>query len=369
MKHFLLLLAVFPLVGWAQEETVSDVVEQHLSNNPTSPVYSISFHIENPTTSFSEAWGTRNGKEDKAQITDAFKIASCTKMFVATVILQLAEEQKLSLQDKILDYLPVSLEFPVQELHLLNGENHAQHITIEQLLSHRSGLANIFTDQQEAFLGILMENPMRQYSATSLMQLYYQLKLNTTPHFAPGKGWYYSDVNYMLLGLIIEQIDQTTLAASIRKRIVSPLKLSNTYFEYYEEVSKSVPMVHQYVGEYDFSSINTSFDWAGGGLVSTHQDLAQFMKALFDHQLISATSLEKMTTVQYTAENESKYGLGIYESYYQGEQYFGHYGFYGTYVGYSPASKTVLSYNISQAMPTFTVYPFVNKVLQKSKTP
>ena len=117
------------------------------------------------------------------------------------------------------------------------------------------------------------------------------------------------------------------------------------------------------VGDINMTEINTSFDWAGGGLVSNNQDQAKFIKALFNHELISKSSLNKMIDVQFTKEYESRYGLGIYESIYKGDTFYGHYGFYGSYIGYCPKTKMVLSYNISQAEPDFNVYSFIVEVL------
>ena len=71
-----------------------------------------------------------------------------------------------------------------------------------------------------------------------------------------------------------------------------------------------------------------------------------------------------MVDVKFTNEQENRYGLGIYESEYNGNTYFGHYGFYGTYVGYCPETKTVISYSISQATPIFNVYQFINKIFK-----
>ncbi len=112
------------------------------------------------------------------------------------------------------------------------------------------------------------------------------------------------------------------------------------------------------------TGINTSFDWAGGGLVSNNHDLAIFIKSLFDLKLINQTSLDQMTDVKFTKEHENRYGLGIYESTYNGETYYGHYGFYGSYMGYCPKRNMVLSYCISQAEPELNVYSFINKAIE-----
>ena len=71
-----------------------------------------------------------------------------------------------------------------------------------------------------------------------------------------------------------------------------------------------------------------------------------------------------MIDVKFSKENESRYGLGIYESNYNGKTYFGHYGFYGTYFGYCPETKTAISYSISQAITEFNTYNLISKILK-----
>ena len=174
-------------------------------------------------------------------------------------------------------------------------------------------------------------------------------------------------MNYVLLGLIIESIEELELHETIRNRILIPLKMADTYFEFYENPTNKDNLVNQYFGNINFSKLNTSFDWAGGGLVSTNQDLSIFIKALFEYKLINTKSLKKMIDVKFTKESEYRYGLGVYESIYNGKTYIGHYGFYGTYVGYCPESKTVISYSINQAIPHFDVNGFISKILKLSE--
>ena len=174
-------------------------------------------------------------------------------------------------------------------------------------------------------------------------------------------------MNYVLLGLIIESIEQRELHKSIRNRILIPLKMEDTYFEFYEDPTNKAHVMNQYIGKINFSKLNTSFDWAGGGLVSTNQDLSTFIKALFEYKLINTESLKKMIDVKFTKKGEYRYGLGVYESIYNGKTYFGHYGFYGTYIGYCPESKTVISYAINQAIPDFEGHTLISEILELSE--
>lgn len=374
MKTLIFTLTLLPLLVNAQD--VSELLQEKLIDSTESPVYSISFLIEKDgNVLVNEAVGKRQKDGDAVQITDQFRIASSTKTFTATIILQLEEEGKLSLSDNIYSYLKDIEYLRLDDFHFYKNaaevdaelSRGAKTISIQQLLSHKSGLADVFNDKQEELLRLVMQSPGQEYQPENVVDWYFRFGLHKEAKFKPGEGWHYSDMNYLLLGLLIEKLDQNSLAQSIRDRILKPLHLKDTYLEYYESARDSKPRLHQYVGTIDFNSVNTSFDWSGGGLVSTHQDLATFIKALFNGKLISEKSLQKIITTEATFENHLPYGLGVYKSVYNGQTYYGHYGFFGTYIGYCPETKTVISYCVTQATPSFNVYELVNYIVENSK--
>lgn len=340
------------------QNTTDNLLLSKLQPKAEKPLHGISIYIENSKTG--EVYENAVGKHldgDAITANDAFKIASSTKTFVATVILQLAEEGKLRLNKRASKYINID------SLLLFKGKDYTKKITVRQLLEHRTGLANVFTDKRDEFAALLFQNPMKQHTPLSLVEMFCDLDLPEAAHFKPGKGWCYSDMNYMLLGLIIEKIEQKTLAEVIRERILEPLQMKATYFEFYEAEIKNQKRVPQFVTQYDFNAINTSFDWAGGGLVSTHHDLAKFMKGLFSRKLISEKSLTMMTNVKPTASNALPYGFGVYQSEYNGQKFYGHYGFYGTYIGYCPISKTVISYCFGQSQLAFNKDQIAQEIL------
>ncbi len=366
MRTFIILLTLLPLIGNAQ--VISTLLQEKLDDSTESPVHGISMVIKRQgNIVLSEAIGKRKKNGEALMVTDQFRIASSTKLFVSTIILQLLEEGRLHLADKIYPYLNEIEYLKLDEFHFYENSAFTKVITVEQLLSHRSGLADIFNDKQEVFFESVMNNPQQHYRSKDVVDLYFEYYLNKEAKFEPGDGWHYSDMNYVLLGLIIEKLDQKSLSQSIRDRIMHPLDLKYTYFEFYEETETKESRLHQYVGTIDFNDVNTSFDWSGGGLVSTHQDLVTFIEALFEGKLISEQSLQNMIAVEETNENHLPYGLGVYESVYNEDTYYGHYGFYGTYIGYSPDTNTVLSYCIPQAMPSFHTYEFINYIVENVK--
>jgi len=366
MKKLILILMMLPILVNGQEAI--ELLEGRLTDDPDNPIHGISFLVEKEgNVLVSEAIGKRKKDGDSLRITDQFRIASSTKTFVATILLQMEEEGKLFLSDNIYPYLKDIEYLRLEDFQWFEKTSSIKEVTIEQLLSHKSGLADIFNDRQEAFFERLMQNPNERYNPERIIDLYYEFGLNQEAKFAPGNGWHYSDMNYVLLGLLIEKLDEKSLAQSIRDRILKPLQLADTYLEFYEEIGINKPRIHQYVGAMDFNMINTSFDWSGGGLVSTHQDMVQFIKALFEGRLVSEKALQKMIAVQPTNENHLPYGLGVYQSVYGGQTFYGHYGFYGTYIGYCPETKTALSYYISQATPDINIYELVDAVIKEAK--
>ncbi|PCE66314.1 serine hydrolase domain-containing protein [Sediminicola luteus] len=358
MKHkFLFALSCLCSIVCYGQSPLDSLLRDQLKPEAEQPVHSISVYFENAGKVTQAAVGV-DPHSGPVQNDYAFRIASATKPFVATIIMQLQEEGKLKLND----WLQTHLTF--DSLQLWQGKDHTSQLRLIQLLQHRSGLADVLGDQREAFTQQLFADPQRQYDPQSILETFYALDLPQKAHFAPGEGWFYSDMNYVLLGMLIEKLEGVPLAASIRKRILDPLGMQHTYFEFYETPANPKPMVTPFVGPYDFSQINTSFDWAGGGLVSTHQDLALFIKGLFQGRLISEKSLGQMCDTQATGNTESPYGLGLYKVSYHGQEYFGHYGFYGTFIGYSPANQGLISYNVAQSGPHFNTYNLINQLLE-----
>ena len=366
MKIYCFVFMLLPLFCFGENDSIALLVNSKITVDSDNPVHSIMLYVEKEGDNilYDHAFG-RYAKSGKEVLKDSpFKIASSTKTFVATIILQLAEEGKLDLDHNALSYLKNNPSINYENFHRFKGKNYARQITIKQLLSHRTGLADIFADKEQEFFQLVLDNPQKRYTPKLIVDLYFQLKLNESPHFKPGKGWHYSDMNYVLLGFIIENIEKKPLHESIRKRILDPLKMKDTYFEYYEKTIMESNRVNQFVGTINFTDFNTSFDWAGGGLVSTNQNLAIFIKALFTGKLINAESLKNMIDVKFTRPGENRYGLGVYETEFNGDIFFGHYGFYGTYIGYCPNKKIILSYCINQANPDFWVHEVIDNILR-----
>jgi D-alanyl-D-alanine carboxypeptidase len=244
-----------------------------------------------------------------------FRMGSNGKTFVATVVLQLVAEGRLSLDDTVERWLPGVVTG--------NG-NDGSKITVRRLLQHTSGLAN-YTD----FLPGLEPSPeayrahrFDRYRPEQLVAI----AMEHPPGWVPGPGdtrWSYSNTNYILAGMIIERVTGNDWPSEVRDRILRPLGLRHTF-----EPGQSafLPRPHargyeQYTADgppVDTTVLNHSWGGAAGSLVTTTADLTRFWQALLGGRLLRPAQLAQMrTTVDAPAFHPvwpgARYGLGIIE--------------------------------------------------------
>jgi D-alanyl-D-alanine carboxypeptidase len=227
-----------------------------------------------------------------------FRIASVTKPFVATVVMELVGEGKLSLDDSVERWLPGLVP---------NGRN----ITIRELMNHTSGIYNFTDDPTLARTEIA--DPTRIWSPRELIAV----ATRHPPLFAPGTGWWYSNTNYVILGLVVEAVTRTPLEQQLRARIFDPLALASTSFVPWVDTSGT--LVHAFIGSGTLSdvpagtlidatsAINGSWSWGAGAIVSNGDDVTRFFSALMRGRILSANLLRLMKTVAPGFD----YGLGL----------------------------------------------------------
>lgn len=228
---------------------------------------------------------------------DGFQIGSITKTFTSAEILKLEAEGKLSINDRIGKWFP---EFPKW-----------QNITIKQLLNMSSGIFQY--EQDEKFSRINQTNHDKQWSPEELVTISYQHPL----YFQPGASWHYSNANYILAGLIIEKITGKPLADAFNANFLKPLNLQNTYFisgSYHKKYGQQ--MARGYQDSINVTNYNMSTFGAAGAMVSTSQNIATWVNALFTGTVIPQAQLQEfMTTISFNAPPKpagSRYGLGVY---------------------------------------------------------
>ncbi len=249
-------------------------------------------------------------KEDSISILSPFYTASVTKMLTATSIGILKDQKKLNFEDNIAQYLTDSL---MSNLHVLNGKEYSNDLTIAHLLQHTSGLPDYFTDTtidgSPNIINQLLIDTSKSWSAQEMIEF---TKQKMKPHFAPGKGYHYTDTEYVLLALIIENVSGLSLDKFFKQHIFQPLKMHSSYINLKSSaIDNSLDIAKFYASEYELSSLKSLIaDWGGGGLVSTTQDLIGFLKAFNEDLIVTKeTRLEMQNWVNETKGME--YGFGI----------------------------------------------------------
>ncbi|TDQ19476.1 D-alanyl-D-alanine carboxypeptidase [Algoriphagus boseongensis] len=332
------------------------------------------FSLEFKALNFQKSWAYGEfASGQKVEKDSPFHSASLGKTFTAVTIAKMVEEGKLSFEDPMYRFLPDSL---TQGLHVLDGKDWTREITIAHLLQHRSGLSDYFEDQPyqgENMLTIAFEEPNKFWEPIELLDFYLG---RFQAQFVPGTNYHYTDTEYLLLGLIIEELEQKPLHEVFLDRIFSPLGMMNTSMHLRSEpIEKpSTPMMEIYFGDLEVSQmISLSSDWAGGGLQSTSKDILIFIKALFEGKLIQKETLEEMQ--HWTpASKGTYYGFGLMK--WNLKELFpllpkltliGHSGFTGSYMYFCPELDAYLAGTFNQSEFQKGSVEFLIKVLMEPK--
>lgn len=313
------------------------------------PIHNAVLFVECPKIKWKGAAGMADGKKEVMTADHKFKIASIGKTFTATLVLQLIEEGFLDYDDTIDRFLDNQIVM-LDRLHVYEGIAYGRQITVKQLLSHTSGIADYMEDPR--FVPDILEHPKKQWSPSDILQKYYEYETNKKALFPPGDGFNYSDVNYVLLAMIIEQVTGETYHAQLESRIFSPLGMNNSYLEYYEEARGDKPLSHAFLSTLDLvTDVNTSMDWGGGGIVSTCEELNTFFRALVDGKLFEKEStLRQMIgeADEGRGGSDYDYGLGIMKRSMHGLTFYGHGGAYDCDMYYCPEKNISVCMSLNQ---------------------
>jgi len=248
---------------------------------------------------------------------DQFIISSGTKMFTAVTVLKLAEQGKLNLDDPISQYLPADL---IARLLVLDGESYGETITVRQLLNHTSGLGDFSNGADKDdnglpdFKDLVLNEPDTIWNPDAVLEWAIE---NAPPAAVPGEGFLYSDTNFQLLGLVIENASDMALHDAYRTLIFEPVGMEHTYFEFYEDEVLGVngrSVSQAFYNGTNWNALNShSYEWGSGGLVSTVEDQNRFLWAWVNGDLFDdAASKEAMMTWGETGNPGNYYGLGMW---------------------------------------------------------
>ena len=240
-----------------------------------------------------------------------FHIASIGKTFTAVLIARLQESGKLTFSDKISNYLSADI---LKGLFVYNRVDYQSEVTIKQLLGHTSGIADYWEDpvnSGKTMQALVLAEPDHLWTPQELINF---SRDNQKVFNKPGAAFHYSDTGYVLLGLIIEKVTGKSFDRNLTDEIFTPLQMDDSYLMFYSN-PKNMPkkdISKIWLNGIEVSKFNgLSVDWAGGGIVSTLEDLLKFQKALIGGKLISAQTLAAMEVFDNKYIPGIHYGLGI----------------------------------------------------------
>jgi D-alanyl-D-alanine carboxypeptidase len=231
------------------------------------------------------------------RVEDHFRIGSITKTFTATLLLILADEKKLGLDDPVSKYVA----------WVANGDK----ITLRMLADMTSGLHSYTED--DAWVKIAFSNFKRVWTPRELVDV----GIKSPPDFPPGQGWHYSNTSYVLLGMILEQVTGKKIQDSFAEKIFRPLKLMQTSWPVGDALPK--PYAHGTTAQTlddkldDATNRNPSWAFTAGELVSTLADLYTWVVSYTTGSLVSPEMQKQRLTWMTMPPNapERAYGIGV----------------------------------------------------------
>jgi D-alanyl-D-alanine carboxypeptidase len=251
----------------------------------------------------------------------SFAIASVSKTFTAALILALAEDGRIDLNAPVRQYLPALKKISVK-------------VKVRHLLDHTSGLRDYFF--HASIDKLLLSRPDRRWDATQAM------KYVGKAYFEAGKGWHYSNTNYLVLGMLAEAVGDAPLADQVRARFLRPLDLDHTWYQPEDKAPVDVAHGYRFASSartapaidlsdgtplVPFTSVVTAAGGAGGFAASA-DDLAHWAHALYGGDVLTPEYLEAMVDVAGTAAVKAAipYGYGVQAIEIDGRRTVGHSG-------------------------------------------
>lgn len=285
-KLMIILLALCFLLNGIAQDASNKIDSLITAYSKISKFNGTALVSKNGTVLLNKGYGYRNAAakilNDEQSI---FQLGSITKQFTAAVILKLQEENKLAVSDKLSKFFP--------------GYPKGDSITIEQLLTHTSGIYSYTNDGN--FMSTEVSKP---HSKEQMMALFKDKPLD----FSPGTGWNYSNSGYSLLGYIIEAVTKTSYEEAVRKYIFTPLHMTHSGFDF-----TNLKSLNKTTGYFMLDASNapaapivdSTVAYSAGSIYSTTGDLNLWHKALMQNIILSKAQQEKAYTPV-----KNKYGYG-----------------------------------------------------------
>ncbi|MCK1819112.1 beta-lactamase family protein [Streptomyces sp. XM83C] len=297
----------------AGPRTHHDATRQALRANVEAGAPGVTATVTEGRTTWSAAEGVGDLRRGTPRSTaDHYRVGSITKTFVATVLLQLEAEGRISLDDKVDTWLP----------GVVRGNGHdGRRITVRQLLNHTSGIFNVTEDKEFQRAYFLKDGFFAHRYDTVDPRRLVEIAMAHRPDFAPGTSWHYSNTNYVLAGMIVERVTGRPYGEEIRRRIIAPLHLRATSVPGTRTtLPRPASRAYGKLAEtttgpsYDVTELNPSMAWAAGEMISDSADLNRFYTALLTGRLLPPRQLAEMKDTRPVPDAAGeRYGLGLIE--------------------------------------------------------
>ncbi len=283
-------------------------------------------------------------------------IASVSKIYTATIVMQLYKEKRIDLDASISKYLPASL---INGIHVYKGTDYSNEIKVSELIAQTSGIADYEGDKPKGGKSVMDELMSGQDLAIDTEKAI-EIVRTLSPRFAPGKPGkaHYSNTNYRLLGAIIESVTEKSMATNIDEMISAPLGLKNTYlFDWTTPHSDTTPATVYIKKAPAIIPKYLSSNISDGGIVSTASECLTFLRAFFDGRLFDKTLLDRMMTWN-SIFFPLRYGYGL--MYFKLPRFFwpsslpefiGHSGSTGSFAFSCPSKSLYLVGIVNQVSP------------------
>ena len=284
-----------------------------------------------------------------------FHTASIGKTFTAAVIFQLIQEKKISLSDKIEKFFPKDY---LKGLFNYDRTDWSPEVTVQHLLNHTSGIADYFGEYKDTptLMKSFADEPDRFWTPKELVEF---TRSNQKALSKPGEQFHYTDTGYILLGMIVEKVTSKTFEKNLEERFFIPLQMKNTYMHLRSKpLSRSnLDLSNIIFSKKDVTNFKSvSLDWAGGGLITTAEDLLIFHKALREGKILSEKTVSELSG-NFEFHKGIYYGNGYMRVKF-GDMLFlmagtpelyGHSGILSTHMFYSPKYDAHIIMNLGSS--------------------
>lgn len=300
-----------------------------------------------------------------------FYLASTTKLFATTLIMQLRKEKQLSLNDPITAFFEPG---KLASLHVLNGTDHTDEITIRHLLCHSSGLPDYFEGKRKDGTRFAEAMLSGMDGAFDLDEVLQSARNDMRPHFPPGEGRkaVYSDTNFQLLGGILETITSQSLPDLVHTKIAAPLGLTRTFLATPASIAKCKDLIPLRNQDKQLSIphalSSTRLDGAG---ISTSAELLRFTEAFHKGDLFPAEYVPELTADFRKIFFPLTYGTGvirfrlpwIFDPMRKMPVVTGHSGISGAFAYYAADRDTCIAGTLNQLANRSLPYRFMLQAL------